>query len=73
MHLKTDSPVLYEYTLEQIAEQGLPLLEHSDKVYADLVHRVGPGEQAILDIRTFYERMWLLEGRIIHYVRFAIS
>ena len=73
VHLKTDSPVLYEYTLEQIAEQGLPLLEHSDNVYADLVHRVGPGEQAILDIRTFYERMWLLEGRIIHYVRFAIS
>lgn len=72
VHLKTDSPVLYAYTLEQVAEQQLPLLEHSDNVYSDLVHRVGPEEQAILNIRTFYERMWLLEGRTIHYVRFAI-
>ena len=72
VHLKTDSPLLYEYTLEQIAEQGLPLLERSADVYTDLVHRVDPDMQAVLNIRTFYEQMWLAEGRTIHYVRFGI-
>ena len=73
VHLKTDSPLLYEYTLEQVEAHKLPLLEHSADVYADLVQRVGPEEQAVLSIRTFYESMWLTEGRKIHYVRFAIG
>ena len=73
IHLKTDSPLLYEYTLEQIEAHKLPLLEKSNDVYADLVNRVSPAEQAVLNIRTYYERMWLTEGRKIHYVRFAIA
>ncbi len=72
IHLKTDSPVLYEYTLEMIAEHTLPLHQQSDNVYADLVHRVSPEEQAVMNIRTYYESMWLEEGRTIHYVRFGI-
>jgi tRNA (guanine-N7-)-methyltransferase len=73
IHLKTDSPVLYEYTLEMIAAHGLRNHAQSADVYADLVHRVGPVEQAILGIRTYYERMWLAEGRTIHYVRFDLG
>jgi len=73
IHLKTDSPVLYEYTLEMIAEHKLPLHEQSDNVYADLVQRVSPEEQAVLNIRTYYEGMWLEEGRTIHYVRFGMT
>lgn len=73
IHLKTDSPLLYEYTLEQIEEQGLSLLEHSANVYADLVHRVEPTMQTVLNIRTYYEGMWLEEGRTIHYVRFSLG
>ncbi|MBK8498814.1 MAG: tRNA (guanosine(46)-N7)-methyltransferase TrmB [Flavobacteriales bacterium] len=72
IHLKTDSPLLYEYTLEQIAEHKLPVHEQSANVYADLVQRVSPTEQAVLNIRTYYEQMWLAEGRTIHYVRFGI-
>jgi tRNA (guanine-N7-)-methyltransferase len=72
INLKTDSELLYEYTLEQIAEQKLPLLEKSADVYGELVPRLPPDEQAILNIRTFYERMWLGEGKKIHYVRFSL-
>jgi tRNA (guanine-N7-)-methyltransferase len=72
IHLKTDSPLLYEYTLEQIAAHGLPLYERSAEVYAELVPRVSPEEQAVLNIRTYYESMWLEEGRTIHYLRFGI-
>lgn len=72
VHLKTDSPDLYEYTLEMIAAYKLPIFEQSANVYEDLVHRVSPEEQAVLNIRTYYERMWLEEGRTIHYVRFGM-
>ncbi|MBK9174761.1 MAG: tRNA (guanosine(46)-N7)-methyltransferase TrmB [Flavobacteriales bacterium] len=73
IHLKTDSPLLYAYTLEMIAEHKLNLHEQSDNVYTDLVHRVSAEEQAVLNIRTYYEQMWLEEGRTIHYVRFAMN
>lgn len=73
IHLKTDSPDLYEYTLEMIAEHKLPIFEQSANVYADLVHRVPAQEQAVLNIRTYYEQMWLEEGRTIHYVRFGMG
>lgn len=73
INLKTDSPLLYDYTLEQIEAHKLPLLEKSDDVYGELVPRLPPEEQAVLNIRTFYEQMWLDQGRKIHYVRFALS
>ncbi|MBL7950636.1 MAG: tRNA (guanosine(46)-N7)-methyltransferase TrmB [Flavobacteriales bacterium] len=73
IHLKTDSPLLYEYTLEQIEENKLPTYERSAEVYAELVKRVSPEEQAVLNIKTYYEQMWLEEGRTIHYVRFGIN
>ncbi|HNU56062.1 MAG TPA: tRNA (guanosine(46)-N7)-methyltransferase TrmB [Flavobacteriales bacterium] len=73
IHLKTDSPLLYEYTLEQIAAHRLPTYERSAEVYAELVPRVSPEERAVLNIKTYYEQMWLEEGRTIHYVRFGIG
>lgn len=73
IHLKTDSPLLYEYTLEQITEHDLPIHERSGAVYDELVPRVTPAEQAVLNIRTAYEQRWLEEGRTIHYVRFGIE
>lgn len=72
VNLKTDSPLLYEYTLEQVAEQGLPLLESSADVYGELIPRLSPDMQAVLNIRTHYERLWLAEGRKIHYCRFRV-
>lgn len=73
IHLKTDSPVLYEYTLEQIEAHGLRVHERSAEVYAELLPRVSAEEQAVLSIRTYYERMWLAEGRTIHYLRFDLD
>jgi hypothetical protein len=56
-----------------ITEHKLPVFEQSANVYADLVNRVSPEEQSVLNIRTYYESMWLEEGRTIHYVRFGIT
>lgn len=73
VHLKTDSELLYEYTLEQVAEQHLPLHESSADVYGELVPRLLPEEQVVLNIRTYYESTWLAEGKKIHYCRFGVS
>lgn len=72
VHLKTDSPLLYEYTLEQIKEQDLPLFEKSADVHDDLIRRVPDHEKKVMAIRTYYETMWLQEGRVIHYLRFGV-
>ncbi|MBL7985781.1 MAG: tRNA (guanosine(46)-N7)-methyltransferase TrmB [Flavobacteriales bacterium] len=72
INLKTDSPELYHYTMERVAEYKLPLHEHSEDVYGELVPRLTPQEQAVLNIRTFYEQMWLGEGKRIHYCRFGL-
>lgn len=73
INLKTDSPELYHYTLDRVAESKLPLHESSADVYGELVPRLSPDDQAVLNIRTFYESMWLGEGKRIHYCRFGIS
>lgn len=73
VNLKTDSPELYDYTMERVAEFKLPLYEKSDDVYGELVPRLAPDLQAVLNIRTFYESMWLGEGKRIHYCRFGIG
>ncbi len=65
IHLKTDSPELYEFTLETLAERQDYILEQSQPdIYA--------GDLLIPELayRTFYEEMHLTEGRIIKYVRF---
>lgn len=73
INLKTDSPELFEYTLEQVEEHGFKIQERSSNVYTDLIPRIGEPLKSIMNIRTFYENMWLQEGRTIHYVRFALE
>jgi tRNA (guanine-N7-)-methyltransferase len=67
VNLKTDADSLYDYTLEVIAELGLPVVRKVDDVY-----REAP-EDPVLTICTFYEEMHLAEGKTIHYVSFQID
>jgi hypothetical protein len=46
--------------------------EHSADVYGELVHRVEPELRELLEVRTYYEQMWLAEGRKIHYLRTSV-
>ena len=73
INLKTDSPELYRYTVDIVAEHKLPLLEKSEDVYGELVPRSTAEMQAALNIRTFYESMWLEQGKRIHYCRFGLG
>ena len=68
LNLKTDSPIMYEFTLHDVVEkQGLPLLYHTGDLYAN------DDNLEVKTIRTFYEQMWLDEGRTIKYLRFNIN
>ncbi|NDC41213.1 MAG: tRNA (guanosine(46)-N7)-methyltransferase TrmB [Chitinophagia bacterium] len=66
IHLKTDSPVLYEFTLETIAEQGCNIIENIPDIYGNN-KATGP-----LAIQTYYESLHLADGRKIYYVSFTL-
>jgi len=67
VHLKTDEPNLYAFTLETIADDKIiKLLYHNDDIYASSLHIPE------LETKTFYEAMHLEAGKTIKYVQFTI-
>jgi tRNA (guanine-N7-)-methyltransferase len=68
IHLKTDSDLLYEYTLEVIAEDPRCTLIYSND---DIYH--GPLPFPELDHKTYYEKKHLRDGRRIKYVKFGVG
>ena len=68
LNLKTDSPIMYEFTLHEVIEkQNLPLLYATDNLYAN------DDDLEVKTIRTFYEQMWLDQGLTIKYLKFGIK
>ncbi len=67
LHLKTDSPDLYAFTLDVIQFFGLPLLESSDNIYAS------PQVSKELSIKTHYESLDIARSKKVHYIRFRLN
>ena len=57
IHLKTDSDILYEYTLEVCKQQGLEIIHNIPDVYTQLP-QLNPALQDLLRIRTHYESLF---------------
>lgn len=67
IHLKTDSPELYEFSMESLASyEGAQILYHSKNIYSDDL------ENPDLAFKTYYEKMHLQDNRLIKYIRFKI-
>ena len=67
MNLKSDSTRFYDYTKEVIAEQNLKLIADSPDIYAwDEI------PEYLENIQTFYENMWLNEGKKIKYLKYEL-
>lgn len=67
IHLKTDSPELYEFTLETLHEDPkIQLLYHDSDIYSK------PLPFPELELKTYYEAMHLSGGKTIKYVRFRL-
>lgn len=67
VHLKTDSPHLYAFTLTVIELFDLELIEQSDDVYQQAV--VKPE----LTIKTHYEALDIAQSNRIHYLCFRLN
>lgn len=68
IHLKTDSPILYEFTLETLEEYpNANIIYHNDDIYAS------PLAYPELEYKTRFEMDHLADGRKIKYIRFTIN
>ncbi|MEM1220299.1 MAG: tRNA (guanosine(46)-N7)-methyltransferase TrmB [Bacteroidota bacterium] len=65
IHLKTDEPNLYAFTLETLDTESDFILQYADD---DIYAKPLPTEE--LSIKTYYEGMHLEAGKTIKYVRF---
>jgi len=64
LHLKTDDPTLYEYTVEVLQEHPeVELIYEKDDIYSDELYTPE------LEFKTYYEHKHLEDGRKIKYVR----
>lgn len=72
IHLKTDSRLLFNYTLEQCEEHGYQLGTHTFNLYSEM-DRFPEAFRNTLQIRTFYESMWLEKGFPINYLSFKVG
>ncbi|MCA6363230.1 MAG: tRNA (guanosine(46)-N7)-methyltransferase TrmB [Bacteroidetes bacterium] len=69
IHLKTDSVLMHESTLEVIAEGKHHTIEASRNIYHDGVVR----DPVLTEIQTTYEKRFLGEGKPITYVSFRLG
>lgn len=67
VNLKTDSAELYTYTRNLVMLNKLELIIDTDDLYNS-----GKADN-ILSIRTFYEQLFLDQGKPIHYLRFKLN
>jgi tRNA (guanine-N7-)-methyltransferase len=66
IHLKTDSPDLYQFTKLVINLYGLTLLVDSEDVYAD------KEISSDLLIKTHYEKLDIAQSNRVHYLKFIL-
>ena len=66
LNLKTDSRLLYEYVHETAPQEQWTVLEDVENVYTQ------PADALLTEVQTFYEKMWLAEGRTISYLKLKI-
>ena len=64
IHLKTDSPFLYEYTRRLVNENNFEVLEDTEDLYGE---SLADPEKSI---KTFYESQWLSRGKKIKLLSF---
>ena len=72
IHLKTDSDLLYEYTLEQIKEQKFTIINNINDIYSSK-SKLENKLMDLLHIKTFYEEKWLKESIKIKYISFRLN
>lgn len=66
VHLKTDSPLLYDYTMGTLRHNHLDVIRYTEDLYA------GSAAGPVLSIQTYYEKKHIAQGLAIHYISFRL-
>jgi tRNA (guanine-N7-)-methyltransferase len=72
IHLKTDSDILFESTLEQIKEHNYELIQSTWDLYAEMDQNLDQTTKDIFHIKTHYEKLFTSRGSVIKYCKFKI-
>ena len=70
IHLKTDSNFLFTYTTLMVEKNGLPVDFRTEDLHHD--PHLSPDSSPLLNIRTYYEQMWMDRGLNIRYMRWHL-
>lgn len=73
IHLKTDSDLLMTSTEEEVNRNKYQELFKTWDLYGEGVYELNEEVRDVLEIRTFYENIWLNEGKSIKYIKFQIE
>lgn len=73
IHLKTDNAPFYEYTLEQVKEQGYNLITSTADLYAAQNNEYITQRPELREIKTYYEKKFSAQGFKICYCCFKIN
>lgn len=81
LNLKTDSDELYAFT----KEESIPIFNESHRdykfhqvfdsaaLYEEGINRLAPVMQEVLNMRTYYEQIWLKQGKKIKYISYTLE
>jgi tRNA (guanine-N7-)-methyltransferase len=72
IHLKTDSELLYQYTIDEINANNYPIIHNNPDIYSSF-NSIAEELKNVLSIKTFYEDKWLELNKSIKYLSFRIN
>lgn len=72
IHLKTDSDILFESTLNEIENHQYHLLEKYWDLYGEMPENLDEMTRSNLNIKTYYETLFSSKGFKIKYCRFKV-
>jgi tRNA (guanine-N7-)-methyltransferase len=74
IHIKHDNEEIYRLALLEFGDDPRYTIEtHSFDIYGEYFTTINEEWQYILGIRTYYEQMWLEEGRKTKYIRIRVN
>ena len=70
--MKTDSDLLFEYTVDEIKEK-YKMIEYTWDLYNELPENLDPITKEIFHIKTHYEELFTRRGSVIKYCKFKLD
>ena len=73
VNLKTDSTSLFDFTLDVVNDQSLIIHNQTLDIYRLGRQKFDHDLIEVLEIKTFYEQMWLEEAKTIKFIQFSFE